>query len=168
MATLPRWLTLLLAPLVWLVAIPLAHAVVPWAMSSLGPRYGWVTGRPAAWNLLGLVLVAAGAGVLVWLTVFGFAQASRLPERITLDWSPKLLLTQGPYALTRHPMYLAELMLWLGWAVFYGSLAVSIGFLVLCLLVKMLAAREEQVLEANFGEAYREYKARVPRWLGNR
>jgi protein-S-isoprenylcysteine O-methyltransferase Ste14 len=62
-------------------------------------------------------------------------------------------------------MYLAELTLWLGWALLYGSPLVFLGFLIMCVLVSVLAPREEQSLEANFGEAYREYKARVPRWL---
>jgi protein-S-isoprenylcysteine O-methyltransferase Ste14 len=155
-----------LAPLAWLVAIPLVHGVLPWAISLLGPRYGWVAGHPAVWNLLGLAAVLIGAAVLVWLMVLGFSQASKLPGRITLDWSPKLLLTQGPYAFTRHPMYLAELTTWFGWALLYGSPLVFLGFLIMCSLVGVLAPREEQSLERSFGEAYREYKARVPRWLG--
>ncbi len=166
-AGIPRWAALALAPLVWLVAIPLGHGVVPWAISLLGPRYGWADGKPAVWNLPGLLPVAAGAVVLLWLMVLGFAQAAKVPERVELDWSPKLLLTQGPYAFSRHPMYLAELALWLGWAVLYGSFPVLIGFLALCLVVSLLAPREERALEAKFGEAYREYKARVPRWLGS-
>ena len=131
----------------------------------LGPRYGWANGSPAVWNLFGLVPVAVGAVVLLWLMVLGFTQAAELPERVELDWSPKILLTRGPYQFSRHPMYLAELALWLGWALLYGSVAVSVGFLIVCVGVSALAPREERALEAKFGEAYRQYKARVPRWL---
>jgi protein-S-isoprenylcysteine O-methyltransferase Ste14 len=63
-------------------------------------------------------------------------------------------------------MYLAELALWLGWVVLYGSAPVFVGFLLLCLVVAVLAPREERALEAKFGDTYREYKCRVPRWLG--
>jgi protein-S-isoprenylcysteine O-methyltransferase Ste14 len=73
---------------------------------------------------------------------------------------------RGPYAFTRHPMYLAALALWLGWAVFYGSVAVVIALLVLAAWVSFIARREERALEAKFGDAYRAYQARVPRWLG--
>ncbi|PYQ50689.1 MAG: hypothetical protein DMF59_10175 [Acidobacteria bacterium] len=116
--------------------------------------------RPAFWNLFGLVPLAAGAAVLVWLMLFGFAQGARLPERVELNWRPKLLLTKGPYV--------AELALWLGWAVLYGSAPVLFVFLILCPVVNAIASREERTLEATFGSEYREYKARIPKWLPTR
>jgi protein-S-isoprenylcysteine O-methyltransferase Ste14 len=77
------------------------------------------------------------------------------------------LLTPGPYAVSRNPMYLFELAFWLGWALLYGSLAVLLGFLFWVALFHFWAVPyEERDLEARFGEAYRAYKARVPRWLG--
>ena len=42
---------------VWVVGMPLAHGVVPWAISLLTTRYGWIDGRPGTLNLLGLVPV---------------------------------------------------------------------------------------------------------------
>jgi protein-S-isoprenylcysteine O-methyltransferase Ste14 len=75
-------------------------------------------------------------------------------------------MTGGPYAFSRHPMYIGELGLWLGSAVLYGSPVVLVGFGVLFALLWQLAVREEGALEAKFGDAYRRYKARVPRWLG--
>ena len=162
----PRRLVLALAPAVWLVAVPAVHARIPWALSHLGPRYGWADGGPAGWNLLGYVPVAAGAALLVWIMGFGFSQYRNLPERVPVDWSPAVLMTGGPYTFSRHPMYVGELALWLGWAVLYGSLPVLIGFALLAAVVGLLAPREERALEAKFGELYRRYKARVPRWVG--
>lgn len=46
-ASIPRRLVLALAPAVWLVAVPAVHAGIPWALSHLGPRYGWADGEPA-------------------------------------------------------------------------------------------------------------------------
>jgi protein-S-isoprenylcysteine O-methyltransferase Ste14 len=84
---------------------------------------------------------------------------------VELTWEPKILITRGPYAYSRHPMYLTELALWLGSAVLFGSIIVLAGWVALCVLVNILAPREERALEAKFGEPYRQYRARVPRWL---
>ena len=64
-------------------------------------------------------------------------------------------------------MYHSELVVWFGWALFYGSLAVLIGLLLwLSMFHFVIVPHEERDLEVRFGEAYRAYKARVPRWLG--
>jgi protein-S-isoprenylcysteine O-methyltransferase Ste14 len=162
----PRWLAIALAPIVGLVGFPAAHAGIPWALSHLGRWYGWADGGPAAWNLLGYAPAAAGAVLLLWIVVFGFTQFRNFPERVPIDWSPAFLMTGGPYGVSRHPMYVGELALWLGWVILYGSIPVLIGLAVLGGVVARLAPREEGALEAKFGDAYRQYKARVPRWLG--
>jgi protein-S-isoprenylcysteine O-methyltransferase Ste14 len=161
-AGVPRRLAFLLAPFLFLVA----HGVLPWAIALLGAWYGWTDGSPALWNLLGLVPVALGLMGLLWLIVNGYAEYAQVPERIELNWEPKNLMTRGPFAYSRHPMYVTELALWLGWAVLYGSIIVLAGFVALCVVVNILAPREERALEAKFGEAYRQYRARVPRWPG--
>lgn len=165
-ASLPRWLVLVLAPVVWLVGLPAVHLGVPWALSHLGPRYGWADGGPATGNLLGLAVVGLGAALLGWVMLHGFSRSRDLPERVPVDWSPALLMTGGPYAFSRHPMYIGELGLWLGSAVLYGSPAVLVGAVVVFALMRRLAVQEEGALEAKFGDAYRRYKARVPRWVG--
>jgi protein-S-isoprenylcysteine O-methyltransferase Ste14 len=78
------------------------------------------------------------------------------------------LLTDGPYAFSRNPMYLFELTLRFGWVVFFGSLAVLAGFLVWWAFFNFFQIpSEERIILAHFGETYREYKSRVPRWLGS-
>ena len=93
-----------------------------------------------------------------------FAEA---PDRVELRQAP-FLLTRGPYAYSRNPMYVSELALWLGWAVFYGNISVFIGFVILFAVLVPGARYEERVLEARFSDAYRAYRGRVPRWLGPR
>jgi protein-S-isoprenylcysteine O-methyltransferase Ste14 len=75
-------------------------------------------------------------------------------------------MMHGPYKFTRNPMYVAELGLWLGWAIFFGSVLVLVGFLALWSVVTLIILpREERSLEAAFGQTYLEYKSRVPRWF---
>ena len=99
--------------------------------------------------------------------VFGLSQYRNVPERVPIDYyNPAFLMTGGPYAFSRHPMYIGELALWLGLAVLYGSPAVLAGFAVWVAVMRRLAVREDVGLEAAFGDRYRRYKARVPRWVG--
>jgi len=92
---------------------------------------------------------------------------SRIPKRVKLERTPTYLLTRGPYRFSRNPMYVAELALWFGWAILYGSIIVFVGFLIMGpLMNSRVIAREEHDLDARFGDAYHEYKSKVPRWFG--
>ena len=160
----PRWAAFILILFVWLVVIPLGHGLVPWAISRLMPRYGWESGVPGIWNLLGLIPLAVAAALLLWILASAIPQT---PARVELRLKPTFLLMRGPYRLSRNPMYLAELGVWLGWTCFFGSLGVLIGFAALLAIVRfVILPREERGLEATFGQSYLDYKDKVPRWLG--
>jgi protein-S-isoprenylcysteine O-methyltransferase Ste14 len=157
---LPRWAS----AVVWWVGVPFVHGVVPWGVSWLGERHGWVGGRPATWNLVGLVPVAAGALCLAWVSVEHLAKAK---EGVEVALRTRFLVMGGPYKWTRNPMYVAELALWMGWAVLFGSLPVLAGGVGLWATMALAVLPwEERGLEKQFGESYLDYKKRVPRWLG--
>jgi len=163
----PRWMAFLLGLFVALGVYPLMVGVLPWAISGLTPRSGWTESGPASWNLLGLILVVAGTAGLIWVFSVLLAQVFKLPEPVELEGTGSVLLTHGPFALSRNPMFLAGLSVWLGWALFFGSVVVLIVSVVLWTVTHVFTVpREERALEARFGEAYRVYKERVPRWLG--
>jgi protein-S-isoprenylcysteine O-methyltransferase Ste14 len=64
-------------------------------------------------------------------------------------------------------MYLSGMLIWLGWIILYGSVAVLAGAMIFWgSVARLVVPWEERKLEARFGEAYRRYKNRVPRWLG--
>ncbi|MHC1740109.1 MAG: isoprenylcysteine carboxylmethyltransferase family protein [Anaerolineaceae bacterium] len=161
----PRWLAIVLAPIVLLIGVPAVHAGIPWLLSHLGPRFGWSDGSPSVWNLIGIVSLASGAILLLWILIFDTTQNQNLPEWVPTDWRPVILMTGGPYALSRNPMYIAELSLWLGMSVLFGSPVVMAGFAIWIVVMRRLAVKEELGLEAAYGELYLGYKARVPRWL---
>ena len=162
--SLPRWLAVILALFVWLIAIPLAHGVVPWAISTLARHYGWSDNSPGIWNWLGLIPITIAAALLIWVLISGIAQT---PDRVKLGLTPSFLMLRGPYRFRRNPMYVAELGLWLGWALFFGSPGVFLGCVVLFPVVnRVILPREERGLEAAFGPAYSRYKDRVPPLVG--
>ncbi len=140
--------------------------VIPWAISLLMPRYGWTDGHPASWNLLGLIPVIVGNIGLFWGVL---AHSAQTPGRIDFELDKPYLLTDELYRYSRNPMYVAELILMFGWVIFYGSVAVLIGFFVWWAFFNFyIVPQEERVMEASFGEAYCEYKSKVPRWFGKR
>lgn len=70
-------------------------------------------------------------------------------------------MTSGPYALVRHPMYLGILLTGLGGILLYRTW--TLVFIALTGMGLVLRARrEEQVLAAEFGQAWQDYCLRVP------
>ena len=161
-----------------LTVVPAIYTLVgiglPWALSLLTTRYGWTERGPGIWNWLGLIPVAAGIAGIVWVCYTMFSLIPTLPETIELDEgehflnvTSRILITYGPFALSRNPMFFSGCILMLGWAIFYGSAAILAFAVIAWSLSNWLKVpQEERGLEARFGEEYRAYLARVPRWVG--
>jgi protein-S-isoprenylcysteine O-methyltransferase Ste14 len=76
------------------------------------------------------------------------------------------LVVTGPYAFTRNPIYIGFVVAYFGLGIMLTSLWVLLLLIpVLAILQRGVVEREEAYLEQQFGEAYRKYQARVPRWL---
>ena len=58
-----------------------------------------------------------------------------------------------------------EMVLWLGWVILYGSRVVLLVMVVLTVVIILVVPWEERILARQFGETYRQFQARVPRWL---
>ena len=104
---------------------------------------------------------------------FGFVLAfwSRslfLKNATTLQPSeePTLLVTSGPFRISRNPIYLGMASILLGVAVLFGTL-VTLAFPVIfvTLIEFFIIPGEERMMEKIFGEPYREYKKSVRRWI---
>ena len=76
------------------------------------------------------------------------------------------IVHQGPFRLSRNPMYLALLCLLAGVAVFTGSIWMCLAVPALFIILDIVVVRpEEEYLERNFGSQYLSYKVKVRRWL---
>jgi len=163
--TLPRWLLLLLAVTVWPLLVFLFHGCLPWVLSGMARRVGWVEHRPGSWNWAGLGLVGLGAIGILWFW-FVHTRQALTQKRVELKSPPDYLLTGGPYQYSRNPAYLAAVTMWFGWVIFYGSWLVLVATFVLWLVFNFIVIpREERGLESRHKEAYRQYVREVRRWF---
>lgn len=75
------------------------------------------------------------------------------------------LATSGPYARIRHPQYVAFVLVMFGFLLQWPTLITLLMFPLLLLVYARLARAEERDVEARFGEQWREYAARTPRFI---
>jgi protein-S-isoprenylcysteine O-methyltransferase Ste14 len=123
---------------------------------ALSPRADWVSAR------LGAVLFALGAVIAGWgLTLFHGARTTTVPGQTS-----RLLMTRGPYRLTRNPMYVGLTLAYLGEAGLLRQIwPLAVLPLVLAYLQWMVIPLEEAKLREAFGEQYEAYRERVRRWI---
>ncbi len=138
--------------------LPLIYIFTPWLAFADYAAPGWIV-------VLGIVVMAIG------LYLFWRAHAD-----LGHNWSGTLeiheehhLITEGIYRYVRHPMYSAswlmygaQILLLSNWIAGFGGI---IGFAVLYFL---RVPKEEQMMLAQFGEAYRQYMAQTGRVLPKR
>ena len=76
------------------------------------------------------------------------------------------LIASGPFARLRNPLYVGNIALWVGFALTARLVWLAPVILVLLALEYHAIVRwEETLLESRLGQAYRDYAARVPRWV---
>jgi protein-S-isoprenylcysteine O-methyltransferase Ste14 len=151
-----QWRTSELVALSFLAAAGALHALGP-ELSAWRPP--WVIAVPLAAGFF-----AAGVALLL------AAKRELAPYRQRSDARvcANVLVKTGPFALTRNPIYLADLALLLGVGL------VTTPWLLVLLPVAPLAFRlhlirhEERELRSRFGSAFDRYARRVPRWLDAR
>ncbi len=116
-----------------------------------------------------LVTWIAGAACVLLPFILGFAAlgAMRRAGTSVKPYKPTtVLLTEGPFRLTRNPLYLAMTIQYVGLALLFNALwAIALLPLALVVVHVTVIQREERYLEQQFGEEYRAYKARVRRWI---
>ena len=135
----------------------------------VGLLLGWAWPMPLvpeglrhALRLGGLFLVALWLALAI-SAVVTFRRSGTTPN----PTKPTTALAfSGPYKLTRNPMYLGLVLLVLGSGLVMNSIwLILMAAPVVFLLRNAVILKEERYLEAKFGQAYTEYKARVRRWI---
>lgn len=76
------------------------------------------------------------------------------------------LVTGGLFVVSRNPVFTGQLLLLAGVALAIPSVSTLGAAALFWLSARSQIVSEERLLEAQFGDAYRAYRARVPRWIG--
>jgi protein-S-isoprenylcysteine O-methyltransferase Ste14 len=113
-------------------------------------------------RLVGVAEIAIALGLFGWaVSTFRRLKTPVIPMR-----RARALAEEGPFRLTRNPMYLGFTVLYLG-ITFVGNAFWPLVFLPEAIALTYLFAirLEEAYLTREFGDAYRAYCSRVRRWL---
>ena len=111
----------------------------------------------ATWGRWSAVILMVVGVVLVWW-------ATVAAGRVTMA-DPDRLVTTGPYGMSRHPMYVAWTLIYLGLVLLLDSAWLLILTPILVVVVHWEAGREERRLVEAFGSDYEEYRSRDRRYL---
>ena len=146
--------------LVWTLYSLLLPSVLGLALLDWGtlPLDEWI--GHAGHLSIGTGLVTMGTGLALW-------------GIYTLSWHASLglegeLVTSAPYRFTRNPQYVGDILLAAGLPILSGSALLAVVAPVIALGFVLVPFAEEPWLEEQYGEAYRRYRNRVPRWISIR
>ncbi len=113
--------------------------------------YHWV------WIGISALLFLLGLFLMIWAVREAGFTKMELPDR---------LVTSGPYAFSRNPMYLGWIMVYLAVFLFSHSLWLAILFVIALILTHYIAILpEERDLKERFGGEYKAYSEKVRRYL---
>jgi protein-S-isoprenylcysteine O-methyltransferase Ste14 len=132
---------------------------VDWASHDAGHllemMFGWRTNPHfGPFHVLSFIFIGGGLWLLSasWRVLYHAQRAHRLA-------------TSGPYARTRHPQYVGFVLIMFGFLVQWPTLVTLVMFPILVTMYALLARREEVESDADFGNAWRAYAKRTPRFI---
>ncbi len=140
------------------IAVSLAGLAIG-ARAWFGPAF---TLAPLGLAVAGALVFVAGLVAVGWS--FALFVAADTPVR--LHAQPLQLIEEGPYRVSRHPMYLGLAVMLLGAALLLGMpLLVLAALAFVGIVSRMHVPHEEAQLLARFGGWYRDYAGGTRRWL---
>jgi protein-S-isoprenylcysteine O-methyltransferase Ste14 len=138
------------------------------ALVMLGFFLLWCYVRPnqfqkPAWELVASMAIGPPSVALVWIATRHLGKQWRYQAALRTDHE---LIRTGPYAWIRHPIYtsmlgmvLATGFCWTWWPMFLAGVAMFVAG------TEMRVRSEDKLLAERFGEAFSEYRKRVPAYV---
>lgn len=111
---------------------------------------------------LALLFIIVGLALPIWSIIWFRRKKTTVEPR----HKPKSLIVEGPYRLSRNPIYLSMLLLMLAEALWLGPLSGFIGVIFLWAVIRQrFILGEEATLRAFFGDEADRYISQTRRWL---
>jgi protein-S-isoprenylcysteine O-methyltransferase Ste14 len=116
----------------------------------------------AVFQIIGALLAIAALSLdMATFTTFRKHKTTIMPNQAATN-----LITTGPFAWSRNPIYVANTALVLGAGLYFGNIwLVGLAFVAALMTLKLAIEREERHLAAKFGAAWETYAVRVRRWI---
>ena len=113
---------------------------------------------------LALAIAVIGLAIAAF-AFFQFRRAGTTPNPMKPHESAALVVN-GMYRYSRNPMYLGDVLMLAGWAIWLANLAAFVGLpFFIAYINRYQIAPEERALSARHGTAYIDYRRTVRRWL---
>lgn len=146
----------------FIAAVPACH----WA--AMHSYAAWLAGGGPGAAAAAAPAAIAAARALLWALLAGAVAlnwwaALTLGRQYDRVVAPSELVTGGPYALARHPIYTSYMALFSSYCLLLRSPGAAVALAAVCALYYgRRTALEEAILAGAFGERYAEYRRRVP------
>jgi protein-S-isoprenylcysteine O-methyltransferase Ste14 len=144
----------------WYGAVAIMVILAPWLDKTWGLRLS----IPLPIRLsVGIVLLVIGVPMVLW-TITRFLRTKGTPIPFN---PPPALVVNGLYRIVRNPMHLGWTVTLIGLALLMQSFTLLVIFMPLFITVHIIYLKyiEEKELEKKFGQAYLDYKQRVPMFI---
>ncbi|MGB3247000.1 MAG: isoprenylcysteine carboxylmethyltransferase family protein [Sulfitobacter sp.] len=142
-------------PPVWLVGF----IVLVWVQVRLWPG---ATAPQLLSRFAGILLFIGGLALMVWaLWTFRRHATTVVPHQ-----TPERIITKGPFARSRNPIYLGDVLVLTGGILWYGAWpSLLLIPLFVTILIRRFIAPEEARMKQCFGSEYAEFARKTPRWI---
>ena len=101
----------------------------------------------------------------VILALSGYLAINGLSTVFGKEREEPVVIREGVFKLVRHPVYLGEILLYLGLLILSISLAAAAVWIIAIGFLHYISRYEEKMLVARFGEEYEQYMKEVPMWI---
>jgi len=114
------------------------------------------------YRYFGILLLVIG----IWLNIWADGLFKRKNTTVKPFVESSVLILEGPFRFSRHPMYLGMVLALLGVAIILGSLITFLTPIVFFIIMQIVfIPLEEKSMEKTFGQKYLDYKNHVRCWL---